>query len=337
MLKDVILHNEEIGKLTGEGNYAAAAEMLLNMQLEVWQSLKENFKSLSSVKEKSFLFNGFRIKVQYNLARIRSTSADVSEEAVNNRQCFLCVENLPAEQKGILLLNEYLLLCNPYPIFSKHFTITSLQHKPQGIQKSFKEFLAIAKLLSIKYTLIYNGPQCGASAPDHLHFQAGEKLRIPVFDDVQQLKNERGKILFEEDENTISAIDDGLRTIILIESMNKDQLADSFQKFYGCYTELTGSTTEPMMNMLCNYDDEFGFSLIIFLRSRHRPEYFYMNDERKILVSPAAIDLGGVLIAPREEDFNKTNGKLLQDIFREVSLNKELFSLLAQKLKERFD
>ncbi len=337
MLKNVILLDEETDKLTVAGNYASAAEMLLNMQLEVWKPLKENFETLSKVKEKSFLINGFRIKVQYNPARIKSTSADVSEEALNNRQCFLCFKNLPAEQKGILFLNEYLLLCNPYPIFSKHFTITCLQHKPQRIQKSFKEFSAIAKLLSIKYALIYNGPQCGASAPNHLHFQAAEKLCIPIFDDIQQLKNEKGKILFEEDENTISAIDDGLRTIILIESMSKDKLAYFFQKFYRCYTELTGPTAEPMMNILCNYDDEFGFCLIIFLRSRHRPGYFYINDERKILVSPAAIDLGGVLIAPREEDFNKTNGELLQEIFIEVSLNKELFSLLAQKLKEQFD
>lgn len=337
MIKNILLQNKWLDELIGIEDYAGAALLLFEEQLNEWKLMKENYEGLKNVKVKSFLFDGFRIKVQFNPARIKSTSADVSEAAVSNRECFLCYANLPPEQKGILILDEYLLLCNPYPVFSQHFTITSVLHKPQSIQKTIKEFLAITKLLSGKHTLIYNGPQCGASAPDHLHFQAGRKLFMPIEDDINQLKNERGKIIYENNENIITFIDDGLRTIVFIESQELEWIANCFEKFYRHYSELTDSAAEPMMNMLAGYNPEFGFSLIIFLRSKHRPACFYWNDEKKLIVSPAAIDLGGIIIIPGEEDFNKFDKPLVQSILSEVSLDRELFALLAEKLREQFD
>ena len=315
-----------------KGNYLSTVENLFYYQMKNWEMMKNNYESLKSVQTKSYLFDGFKIKVQFNPGRIKSTSAELNETAIKNRKCFLCLENLPEEQKGILLPGNFILLCNPFPIFDQHFTISSLTHQLQTIFENFENFIEISKLLSSKYTLIYNGPQCGASAPDHLHFQAGTKLEMPIEDDIQQLKNDFGKIIKEDETISVSFIDDRLRKIIFIESKDEAEIVKAFVKIYDSYNGLVNSKSEPMMNILCNYDETSGWSIIIFLRSKHRPKIFYMEDPDKLLVSPAAVDLGGLLIIPREEDFERLNKELIQNIFNEVSLNDRIFSELKERL-----
>ncbi|MDZ7625347.1 MAG: DUF4922 domain-containing protein [Ignavibacteriaceae bacterium] len=331
-----ILNDVEVQSLISNNDYTSAADYLFNSQINSWELMKKNYDALKNIQTKSFWFEGFKLKVQFNPERIKSTSAEVDEDSVKSRECFLCIENLPEEQKGILIGNDFVILCNPYPIFPQHFTIASLNHQPQMILESFSEFLEVSKLLSPRYTLVYNGPACGASAPDHLHFQAGTKNFIPIEDDIQQLKNDFGKIVQEDEFITTSFIDDGVRKLIFIESTEQKMIEKSFRKIFEKLKELSETVPEPMMNLLCNYDEEFGWSLIIFLRSKHRPECFYKNDPDKMLISPAAIDLGGVVVTPREEDFKRVDKELLQKIFREVSFDQETFSLLAEKVKNEF-
>ena len=295
-----------------------------------------NYNAIKAVQTKSFWFDGFKLVVQFNSERIKSTSAEVDENSIMNRDCFLCVKNLPEDQKGILLLDNYVLLCNPYPIFPQHFTVNSLKHKPQKLSDSFGEFLELTKLLSPGYTLVYNGPACGASAPYHLHFQAGTKNFMPIENDIQQLKNDYGENVQEDEFITANFIDDGLRRLIFIESTESQLIENSFGKIIKAFKNLSNTEPEPMMNLLCNYDKEFGWNLIVFLRSKHRPECFYKNDPDRILISPAAIDLGGVVVTPREEDFIRIDKELLQQIFREVSLDEKTFFLLAKKVKNEF-
>jgi len=332
----IVLKDFQIENLISNKNYADAADYLFNSQVNSWELMKKNYDALKNIQTKSFWLEGFKLKVQFNPERIKSTSAAVDEDSVKSRECFLCIENLPEEQKGILLMDNFLLLSNPYPIFPQHFTISSLNHQPQMILESFSEFLEVSKLLSPRYTLVYNGPACGASAPDHLHFQAGTKNFIPIEDDIQQLKNDFGKIVQEDEFITTSIIDDGLRKLILIESTEQKKLENSFSKIFKMLKKLSKTEPEPLMNLLCNYDEEFGWSVIIFLRSKHRPECFYKNDPDRILISPAAIDLGGVVVTPREEDFKRVDEELLQQIFREVSLDMETFFVLAKKVKNEF-
>jgi hypothetical protein len=314
-------------------DYASAAHSLFNSQLNSWGLLKKNYDALHNVQTKSFWFDGFKLKIQYNPERIKSTSAEVDEVSISNRKCFLCAENLPEKQKGILLKENFILLCNPYPIFPQHFTIASLDHKPQRISGSFLALLKLSRLISPRYTLVYNGPTCGASAPDHLHFQAGTKNYLPIENDIQQLKNDFGRIVQQEEFITTSFIDDGLRRLIFIESTEQKMIEKLFEKIYEEYGQLSKTEPEPMMNILCNFDNEFGWSVIIFLRSKHRPECFYINDPGRIMISPAAIDLSGLVVTPREEDFIRTDKDILQKIFSEVSLDKKTFSLLAEKVK----
>ena len=332
LLEQRILKESDVEKFFKHGDYSSAAEFLFNSQMNNWEMMKKNYEVLKSVQTKSYLFDGFKIKVQFNQGRIKSTTAEVDEFAIKNRKCFLCLENLPEEQKGILLPGNFILLCNPFPIFDQHFTISSLNHQSQKISENFEDFLAISKLLSSKYTLIYNGPECGASAPDHLHFQAGTKLAMPIENDIQQIKNDFEKILKEDEIISVSFIDDGLRKIIFIESKDEIVIAKTFEKIYRSYNSLANSKSEPMMNILSSFEEELGWSVIIFLRSKHRPELFYKEDPNRLVVSPAAVDLGGLLITPRENDFEKIDQEIVRNIFKEVSLNDTIFSELKERL-----
>ncbi|MBK9097056.1 MAG: DUF4922 domain-containing protein [bacterium] len=337
LLDEKILNDSQIEFFIDNNDYSSAAEYLFNSQLKSWTLLKNNYEALKNVHLKSFWYEGFKIKVQFNLERIKSTSAKVDEDSIKNRKCFLCVENLPDEQKGLLLPDDFMLLCNPYPIFPQHFTICSVEHKPQRISKAFGELLEMTKLLSPKYSLIYNGPSCGASAPDHFHFQAGSKNFIPIENDIQQMKNDCGSIVQEEELITTSFINDGLRKIIFIESTDKSEIEKTFRVIYKVYEKLSSNTQEPMLNIVSAYDLAFGWSVIIFLRSKHRPEVFYKNEPDKLLISPAAIDLGGVVVTPREEDFHKIDKEILGQIFNEVSLDKTTFSRIEEKLKQKLN
>jgi hypothetical protein len=333
LLEEKIFIDPVIQDLIDQNDYASAVDHLFESQLRSWLLMKTNYDALKNIQTKSFWFDGFKFKVQFNPGRIISTSAIVDNNTISNRPCFLCVKNLPEEQKGIILRENFILLCNPFPIFKKHFTIASLSHESQRIAEYFGEFLELSKLLSPRYTLIYNGPNCGASAPDHLHFQAGTKQFIPIENDIQQIKNDFGKIVQKNECITTSFINDGLRKIIFIESGDKSLIEKSFRKIFRIYEEVSSTEPEPMMNLLCNYDKEFGWSLIIFLRSKHRPDCFFKNDPDKILISPAAIDLGGLVISPRKEDFVRLDKDLLQQIINEVSIDQKAFSLIEEKVK----
>lgn len=335
MIKNKIIHNSDIDFYIGEEDYGKAISSLFEQQLKKWSLLKERYDALDDVKIKEFRFDGSKIKVQYNPGRIKSSSAKIDNVSINNRTCFLCVENLPDTQRGILLADKYLLLCNPFPIFPQHFTISSVQHEPQFILNHLEGMLEITKQLSSDYSLVYNGPVCGASAPDHFHFQASRKNSMPIENDYHQLKNEYGKFILDDEELMVTSIDDGLRRLLIIEATKEKKIIKVFKKFYKVYAEISSSNAEPMFNIISTYNSEYGWSLIFFLRDKHRPELFFSQEEDRLLISPAAIDLGGVLIAPREKDFERIDKDLIKKIFKEVSLNDISFNRLIKNLKEK--
>ncbi len=336
LIESLIVEDDKLSESINADEYTNASERLLKLQLEDWTQLKKGYKSLATVKTKSFWYSGFKVLVQFNPGRLKSTSAEVDKESINERECFLCAENLPEAQKGIGILRKYLILCNPYPIFPEHFTIASLEHQPQEILSSFEDLIDITRKLSSKYSVIYNGPKCGASAPDHLHFQAGTKNFMPVEDEFNYLKNEYGEIITETSNLIISAVDDGLRKFISIETKDSNLLNEVFQNIYNTYDSLNNGNEEPMMNIVSSYEEEFGWRLIIFLRSKHRSSHYYLEGKEKIMISPAAIDLGGVCIAPVERDFKKVSREIIAEIFYEVSLFQEGFVYLKSTLKKHF-
>ncbi len=328
--------NEKVLAHVAVNDYARAAETLLKTQLNEWVDLAAGYKGLKDVVVKSILFDGFQIKLQFNPGRMKSTLAEVEEKEIKKRSCFLCAGNLPTEQRGIKLLDNYILLCNPYPIFPNHFTIASIAHEPQSIEFTFKDYITISKMLSDKYSLIYNGPRCGASAPDHLHFQAGTKQYMPVENEFHSMIKNHGEEILNNKNITITAVDDSLRRYISLETRNENVLRESFDQFYRLYTKIKSEREEPMMNIICNYGERFGWRVFIFLRHKHRSSHYYLEGDEKIAISPAAIDLGGVCISPLEKDFKRTNKETLTEVFEEVSLQRDDFEKLINLMIEEY-
>jgi len=324
--------NSESKKFIDEGNFGAAAHLLLENQKQNWQRLAAGYKSLETVVGKTFYFNGFRIKVQFNPGRIISSSAKVDAASIKERECFLCIQNLPEQQRGIPYSQYYFILANPFPIFPEHFTIPQITHIPQQILGKLSELLKLSRDLSNGYVVFYNGPKCGASAPDHFHFQAGNKGFMTIDDDFHQLKNEYGATLIDDADLTLTAVDDGLRRFISIESTDFNMINDVFEKFYLNYSLVVNSTEEPMMNILSYYEVEFGWRVIVFLRSKHRSSHYFAEGKKNILLSAAAVDFGGVCILPLEKDFIKITKEDLTEIFNEIGISKDNFEFIKQKL-----
>lgn len=330
--------DKHIQELLSVGDIAEASKYLFELQCNDWKLCRDNYEQLKNVQVKKFQFEGYSIKAQFNPGRIISTSAKVDPKSIQERKCFLCEANLPAEQKGILYRDEYIILINPFPIFPIHFTLTSIHHQQQRIEDTFPYLLSFSKDLSKYFTVIYNGPRCGASAPDHLHFQAGNKYFMPIDDEADLIANEYGSVLVDRENLIIQTVDDGLRKFVLFESNNEQLLIDSFHKFYKTYSQLMNENLEPLVNIISFYDAEFGWRVIVFLRAKHRSHHYFEADEKKkILVSPAAIDLGGVCIFPREEDFKRINEELIEEIFREVFIDKNKLVELNNNLKKIYE
>ena len=158
---------------------------LFNRQLAVWQQASDNFAALANVGVKEITVGGFPVKVQFNPARIVSSAAKVDPKTIKERKCFLCGANRPEIQEGLPFFGkkaEYSVLINPFPIFPKHLTVPDVNHVNQTIEgewERFEDMLSLAETLD-DFLFFYNGPKCGASAPDHMHFQGGNKGFLPV-------------------------------------------------------------------------------------------------------------------------------------------------------------
>ncbi|MBD8347419.1 DUF4922 domain-containing protein [Dysgonomonas sp. HGC4] len=304
------------------------AKSLLLEQLQEWEQARLNYEALANVESKEKSFDGFVIKVQFNPGRIQSSAAKVDTKSIQERKCFLCPANLPLVQKGIPFENTYQILVNPFPIFPQHFTIPTYEHVDQLVLNRYKEMLALAKDLN-EYTFFYNGPKCGASAPDHAHFQAGSKGFMPIEEDVKQIDKE---IVLETEGLTVSAFKKYLRNGFLIEAEDKDRAVDFFKELYSLQ-EIKEGEKEPMMNIISWYEDGKWFSCI-FPRAKHRPACFFAEGDYNILISPASVDLGGVLITPLEKDFNKITSKDIETILKEVCISDVDMMILIKKIKD---
>lgn len=317
MYKDKLINNKNPQTET----LSSQIKNLLDSQIVDWELAKNNYKGLESVKVKDFSFDGFSIKIQFNPSRIISTSAKVDAKSIQERKCFLCKENLPKEQTGIDYKNEYIILVNPFPIFPEHFTIPKVDHNPQRIKENFEDILDLSKDLQDRYAVFYNGPKCGASAPDHMHFQAGIKNFMPVdyeFESIQKIT------LSNSDNLKISYTENYLRNFISLESPDKYQITNAFNKVYDSIEQVEAKDDEPMMNVVASYQND-EWRIIVFPREKHRPSHYFEEGEKQILLSPASVDLGGVCITPREDDFNRITKRDIKDILTQVGVGKEKF------------
>ncbi len=329
MLNSKIISLKELSKSGSTENLNNQALALLENQKSTWKIAADNFKVLKNVQTRDFDFGHFKITTQFNSGRILSSAAKTDAKSIAGRPCFLCIKNLPPEQRGILFQNKYLILVNPYPVFSQHFTISSLEHTPQEILPHFADLLDLNRNLP-GFTIFYNGPQCGASAPDHFHFQAVPKNSLPVETEFALLEEKYSEAIFDNEKLKILAVENYLRRFFAIISGYKNQIINRFEILYKNLILAGGG--EPMMNILCSYQDK-KWRVIIFPRNKQRSSHFFRTGTEQIVVSPAAVELGGVLILPREGDFEKIGRQLIAEIYEEVTISNEAFSYLKNRLK----
>ena len=303
-------------------------------QKQSWPLAAANYAGRSKVEEKHFDFDGFVVKVQFNPERIRSSAAKVDTASIAARKCFLCAENRPAEQNFIGCGERFQILVNPFPIFHRHFTVSSLAHTDQLFFENIANMLQIAKNME-GFNVFYNGPECGASAPDHLHFQAGENGFMPIEAEFEILKTDKNNLLSETGSTKIWAFENYLRRMISIETNNFDEGVRAIQFFTGKFHEFQPEKKEPMLNVVCYFSDS-KWTVHLFPRKLHRPSQFFSEGEAQLLISPASVDFGGVFITPRKEDFDKITAADIANIFEQVTIGDAMFRELKKEIKTGF-
>ncbi len=302
---------------------------LFKTQLSVWQFAKNQYESLKKVETKTLqLSENASVKVQFNPERIKSSSAKVDKKSIAERPCFLCSHNRPKVQEGIDFKN-FTILVNPYPIFRKHLTIVHKEHRAQEILPFFSSMLELCKELP-DYTIFYNGPKCGASAPDHFHLQAGIKNVLPIEKDF-----ETGKCLKLEIENVDYKIFRWIgyrRSVISIQSHSINVLTDIFDRICGILKQLYKVNSSPMLNILAYFKNN-NYIVHLFPRKLHRPACYFEKGEKQILLSPASVDMGGLLITPRKEDFLKIKASDVLSIFNQVCVPESDLNKIMKNLE----
>jgi ATP adenylyltransferase/5',5'''-P-1,P-4-tetraphosphate phosphorylase II len=326
---------EKPEKGSGQDWWAERANQLLKEQKLSWALLKHNYEVLAGVQTREFDFDSFQIKIQLNPARIKSTSAVVDKNSINSRECFLCVDKLPPEQNALAYGKNFLILANPYPIFTEHYTVSKRKHIPQIIIGNFEELLNISKDLGSSLTIFYNGPKCGASAPDHMHFQAVIKNKMPIEIEFDKILETKSNSIFNNGKIKVRFFENYLRHFISFESDNKGELLVAFKTLIKAFRRISLPKDEPLVNIISNYREK-KWCIFIFPRRTHRPSQYYAENEKRLLISPAAVDMGGLFITPREEDFNKIKKDDVIDIFRQVTITKEYFEFLKKEIGEIF-
>lgn len=302
-----------------------------NRQLEVWTDARHRFRDLKHVETHQF---SDQLKLQWNPARIVSTGAKIDKKTLGERPCFLCDKNRPKEQMSKQIDEKFHLLVNPFPILPVHFTIPARKHQPQLIYKNYGEMHRFISLHS-DLMVFYNGPKCGASAPDHLHFQAGTNGILPLQTNWQRLSRNLTDIISLNDEEKISVVRDFIVPAFVIISKSAESDEALFRRLYKAMPQ-RGDETEPMMNIISWRKGEEFISVVI-PREKHRPEAYFAEGDAQFVVSPGALDMSGLIITPREEDFRKLTEEKALSLLQECGVSEEKMNTIIAKLKASKD
>lgn len=296
-------------------------------QLVEWPLAKQNYEALNKVLVRDIDLGGSSVRIQFNPERMRSSAAKIDTKSIQERKCFLCPAHLPAEQRGIPFGKDYQILVNPFPIFPMHLTVPVLDHIDQLIYDRFGDMLDLAETLN-DFVVFYNGPKCGASAPDHMHFQAGNKGFLPLEKDVRQLKR---NVIISNDEIQCFTLQGYYRNVIVLESGKKNCVVELFNRIYASL-EIKSDEKEPMLNIVTWFEEGKWISCI-FPREVHRPACFYAEGDDNLLISPASVDLGGVCVFPLEKDFNKVTAADIKKVFSEICVNDDNLMKILNKIQ----
>ena len=289
---------------------------LFDQQFSVWEMARNNFEGLKTVQIREFDFDGFAVKVQFNPARMVSSGAKVDAKTIAERKCFLCAANRPEVQRGIEWRN-YDILINPFPIFTRHLTIPRREHVDQRLVPYIADMFDLARELT-DFVVFYNGPKCGASAPDHMHFQAGNADFLPLVSDYFNLKQVgRTELVETADTAETYLMKDYLRVVYCIESADAVALKEAFMKLYNSW--VVDADVEPMMNVVCLYR-EGKWYLFVIPRGTFRPWQYTAEGDKQLLVSPATVEVSGLFITPVKEHFERITKEDVVDILTQCTI-----------------
>lgn len=312
-------------------------EDFFNSQLATWEVARNNYRKLDQVVYKSAGFETFEIRIQYNPDRIQSATAAIDQQSLKERPCFLCHKNMPAEQLFLPYNETFEIRVNPFPIFRRHFTVPAINHTDQLIAGHFDDMLSLAYDFQ-EYTVFYNGPGSGASAPDHLHFQLSPRHSLPLEKDVHHpLAETLNKLFLPTREEgspavlTIETIPAYIRKNLLIHSSDRMAVREVFDRLYSFIGEVTCNVPEPMMNLFVWFEQNEWW-VVIFPRHRHRPWQFFAEGDDRIVFSPGCVDFAGIVISPRKTDFDRYTPPLLQDLFGQLTLDDLQWNNLVQRI-----
>lgn len=298
-----------------------------NRQLEKWDDARHRFRDLKHVETKKL---SEEVRLQFNPARIVSTGAKIDKKTLGERPCFLCEKNRPKEQMSQQIDERFHLLVNPFPILPVHFTIPARKRQPQAIYKNYGEMHRFLSLHS-ELMVFYNGPKCGASAPDHLHFQAGTSGILPLQANWQRLSRNLTDIISLNDEEKIAVVRDFIVPAFVIISKSEESDETLFHRLYKSMP-MRGDETEPMMNIIA-WRKEDEYISVVIPREKHRPEAYFAEGDAQVMVSPGALDMSGLIITPREEDFHKLTEESATTILQECGISTEKMNSIVTKLK----
>ena len=290
-----ILARQQLNKSREQVPQPAEVEAFFQSEKKNWPDAATRYEALNGVQTKKLSPS---LSAQWNPARIVSTGANISKQAIEKRPCFLCDSNRPAEQHALPVLGQYQLLVNPFPILPKHFTIPARKHTPQLIKGRFQDLFKIAQQMP-DYMVFYNGPLCGASCPDHMHLQAGSRGIAPLERDWERIYEPA----LEPFAEGISLLTNYPCPVLVIRTAEASEAEERFLRIYNALP-MHEDEAEPRMNIVCWQQDEEVVTLV-FPRAKHRPACYTAQGEDQLLISPGALDLCGLLITPREQDFRK--------------------------------
>ena len=311
----------------------SSLQRFFNRQLERWDDARQRYRDLRNVETRELTEENFTMQVQWNPARIVSTGASIDKKAVAERPCFLCEQNRPQEQNKKQLDNLLELLVNPFPILPTHYTLPTMLHQPQRIDKLYPE---IHRLLTEypELMVFYNGPKCGASAPDHAHLQAGTNGILPLQTAWQRLSRNLTEIVSLNESEGIFVINDYPCPALLIRTRAKDTDQKLFKRLYKAMNEEQEATDEePMMNII-SWRTGDNYNSVVFPRRKHRPDCYTAEGDQQYIISPGALDMGGLMITPRQEDFERITAEKAFSILREVSVTQEELQIIVERLKD---
>lgn len=309
-------------------NYTEEVNSLIERQMRDWPTVADNYGALQRVETRELQVGASAVLLQFNPERIRSSAAKVDKVSLKARKCFLCSENQPNEQEMISWHDKYKIQVNPYPIFPRHLTIANLQHVYQSILGRVGDMLRLSADLP-EFVLFYNGPKCGASAPDHMHFQAGNKGFMPFCYEYESgsVKTNTfagGKIKF--------CLSSPGRPFV-ITSDDPSEVEELFDKLISLMPVADGET-EPMMNVLC-WTEGGAYRLAVFPRIKHRPSN-YGEGDGQFLLSPASVDMGQAIAVPVEKDFKSLTAADVVNMFDELCLSESGANQLIETFNSKY-